>query len=536
MPLCRSPAVLLLPLLLAALARGQETAASGSLSAFFGTKSRYAEVNPHLLRDPLALAPAASGQLLPAAACAPLQLRALARHGTRFPTRKQILRLGQLHRRLRAAPAPCPAAQRLAAWDLWYRPDMDGRLAAQGRRDMEHLARRLAARFPALSSPRRRAAFLSSSKHRCVESSAAFRQGLPPAPGEDMENEVLEINDKLMRFFDHCEKFKTCIEENRTALHQVDAFKNGSKMQNVLEKIANTLCLPVNELNADLIQVAFFTCSFELALKNVTSPWCSIFDEEDAKVLEYLNDLKQYWKRGYGYDINSRSSCILFQDIFQKLDKAVSEKKWPLTHPVAGILHCSCLQPVWGCLCLLHTAPRWLQAPVAGSAGHGVGEGPLSPVLCISTFPAGEQGVGAVHCPPLVPRGCGALGVSRYGSQKKHRARTDVPGQVPTGPRAMWQECGDPVGRGSMELGQLPPLPAGAAQPSSTDPCQPVVCFGPHRCWPWDIGPKILGHWSQDRCPAPMSLSRGRAAHATLNSLLKLGNCPSVQNNCPSLI
>ncbi|XP_059585922.1 bifunctional 3'-phosphoadenosine 5'-phosphosulfate synthase 2 isoform X3 [Alligator mississippiensis] len=210
---CRPPALLLL--LLAALARGQEAAASGSLSAYFGTKSRYAEVNPHLLRDPLA--PPASGQLLPAAACAPLQLRALARHGTRFPTRKQILRLGQLHRRLRAAPAPCPAAQRLAAWDLWYRPDMDGRLAEQGRRDMEHLARRLAARFPALISPRRRAAFLSSSKHRCVESSAAFRQGLPPAP--------------------------------------------------------------------DLIQVAFFTCSFELALKNVTSPWCSIFDEEDAKAL-----------------------------------------------------------------------------------------------------------------------------------------------------------------------------------------------------------------------------------------------------------
>ncbi|XP_019363302.1 PREDICTED: multiple inositol polyphosphate phosphatase 1 isoform X4 [Gavialis gangeticus] len=211
---------------------------------------------------------------------------------------------------------------------------MDGRLAAQGRRDMEYLARRLAARFPALISPRRRAAFLSSSKHRCVESSAAFRQGLPPAP--DMENQVLEINDKLMRFFDHCEKFKTCIEENRTALHQVDAFKNGSKMQNVLEKTANTLCLPVNELNADLIQVAFFTCSFELALKNVTSPWCSIFDEEDAKVLEYLNDLKQYWKRGYGYDINSRSSCILFQDIFQKLDKAVSESKssMPISSPV----------------------------------------------------------------------------------------------------------------------------------------------------------------------------------------------------------
>lgn len=30
--------------------------------------------------------------------------------------------------------------------------------------------------------------------------------------------------------------------------------------------------------------MAFLTCSYELAIKNVTSPWCSLFSEEDAKV------------------------------------------------------------------------------------------------------------------------------------------------------------------------------------------------------------------------------------------------------------
>lgn len=40
------------------------------------------------------------------------------------------------------------------------------------------------------------------------------------------------------------------------------------------------------------------------------------------KVLEYKNDLKQYWKRGYGYDINRKSSCSLFHDLFRRLDQA----------------------------------------------------------------------------------------------------------------------------------------------------------------------------------------------------------------------
>ncbi|NXN66482.1 MINP1 phosphatase, partial [Himantopus himantopus] len=333
-----SLALLLLPL------------ASAGLSGYFGTKSRYEEVNPHLVRDPLSLGPSAAESRLPAA-CTPLQLRALLRHGTRYPTAGQIRRLGQLHARL-LLPRPavaCPAAAALAAWQMWYEESLDGRLAPQGRRDMEHLARRLAARFPALSAPRRRLVLASSSKHRCLQSGAAFRRGLGPSLSLGSDEVEVEVNDSLMRFFDHCAKFVALVEENEAAMCQVDAFKEGPEMRKVLEKVASALCLPVEELNADLVQVAFLTCSYELAIKNVTSPWCSLFSEEDAKVLEYLNDLKQYWKRGYGYDINSRSSCILFQDIFQHLDKAVEESKSsnPISSPlIVQVGHAETLQPL----------------------------------------------------------------------------------------------------------------------------------------------------------------------------------------------
>ncbi|NXQ93770.1 MINP1 phosphatase, partial [Sagittarius serpentarius] len=335
-----SAALLLLPLAMA----------SAGLSGYFGTKSRYEEVNPHLVGDPLSLGPAASGSLLPAA-CAPLQLRAVLRHGTRYPTAGQIRRLGDLHARLlrRPSAAACPAAADLAAWQMWYEESLDGRLAPQGRRDMEHLARRLAARFPALFAARRRLELASSSKHRCLQSGAAFRRGLGPSLSLGSDEVEVEVNDSLMRFFDHCAKFVAFVEENDTAMCQVNAFREGPEMRKVLEKVASALCLPVEELNADLVQVAFLTCSYELAIKNVTSPWCSLFSEEDAKVLEYLNDLKQYWKRGYGYDINSRSSCILFQDIFQHLDKAVEESKSskPISSPlIVQVGHAETLQPL----------------------------------------------------------------------------------------------------------------------------------------------------------------------------------------------
>ncbi|XP_061491361.1 multiple inositol polyphosphate phosphatase 1 [Rhineura floridana] len=333
------------------------------LSTFFGTKSRYEELHPYLLKDPLSLGPPQPGFPLPAASCTPLHLNAVLRHGTRFPTRKQIQKLGSLHSliqlRSNGSAGTCPAADRLARWTMWFQPDMDGKLAPRGRRDMEMLAGRLASRFPSLLAPNRRFAFVSSSKHRCVDSSAAFREGLGQAlygqqrqvttERNAMMTEVTEINDKLMRFFDLCEKFVKCIEDNNTAMHEVDAFKEGPEMRKIVGNIANTLCLPVNDLNADLVQVAFFTCSFGLAVKGITSPWCSLFSKEDAKALEYLNDLKQYWKRAYGYDINSRSSCILFQDIFKHLDQAVTESKSskPISSPVIlQFGHAETLQPL----------------------------------------------------------------------------------------------------------------------------------------------------------------------------------------------
>lgn len=168
-------------------AAGQEASEAERLSPFFGTKTRYEAVNRHLLRDPLSLGPPQPGLPLPPAACSPLQLCALLRHGTRFPTRRQILTLGRLHRLL-AGPDACPGPARapLAAWHMWYSPDMDGLLAPRGRHDMSALARRLAARFPRLLRPPggpRRLRFLSSHKPRCLHSARAFRDALLPAPG-----------------------------------------------------------------------------------------------------------------------------------------------------------------------------------------------------------------------------------------------------------------------------------------------------------------------------------------------------------------
>ncbi|CAJ1081326.1 multiple inositol polyphosphate phosphatase 1-like [Xyrichtys novacula] len=302
------------------------------IAVYFGTKSRYEEVHPNLLRDPTSI----NSSILrppPSERCTPVHLTAVIRHGTRYPTTKNIRRIRNLSQLVRTESSRTSAGSGGSAgrlheiqnsWDMWYTDEMDGQLVMKGREDLRRLAKRLLALFPSLLSEenQRRISLRSSSKHRCISSVEAFQEGLQEVWNHREVQYRHEVDDELMRFFERCRGFVEGVENNRTALLEVEKFKHGEEMERVRRRMAEKLGLPHQRLTPELVEAAFFLCSYELAIKSVHSPWCFLFDESDAKVLEYKSDLKQYWKRSHGHVISSLSSCPLFHHIFRTLDKA----------------------------------------------------------------------------------------------------------------------------------------------------------------------------------------------------------------------
>lgn len=296
------------------------------IASFFGTKTRYEEVNPHLLKD---ISSVNSSVLRPPPTerCSPVHLTAVIRHGSRYPTVKNIRRIQALSDLVRTE-----ASRRSAGWlqeiqdrwEMWFTEDMDGQLVMKGREDLRQLAKRLSVLFPSLLSEEKlpRISLKSSSKHRCVSSVEAFQEGLQLSWRRGDVQYRHQVDDELMRFFERCRGYVEGVENNRTALMEVEKFKHGEEMDRVRRRMAEKLGLPHQRLTPDLVEAAFFLCSYELSIKSVLSPWCFLFNEEDAKVLEYKSDLKQYWKRSHGYAISSMSSCPLFHHIFRTLDKA----------------------------------------------------------------------------------------------------------------------------------------------------------------------------------------------------------------------
>ncbi|KAF1373423.1 hypothetical protein PFLUV_G00238710 [Perca fluviatilis] len=267
------------------------------IAAFFGTKTRYEEVNPQLLRDVFSV----NRSVLkppPSERCSPVHLTAVIRHGSRYPTVKNIRRIQRLSELVRreAGGGSGGAAEWLqdiqSRWEMWYTEDMDGQLVMKGRDDLRWLARRLAALFPSLLSEENmaRVSLRTSSKHRCVSSVEAFQDGLQEhwRPG-DHEAHTSEgpyshqVDDELMRFFERCRGYVEGVEKNRTALLEVEKFKHGKEMEAVRRRVAERLGLPQHRLTPDLVEAAFFLCSYELSIKSLHSSWCFLFDEDDAK-------------------------------------------------------------------------------------------------------------------------------------------------------------------------------------------------------------------------------------------------------------
>ncbi|XP_053197612.1 multiple inositol polyphosphate phosphatase 1b isoform X2 [Scomber japonicus] len=259
-------------LLLCRLSSSSPPAPVPLIASYFGTKTRYEEVNPHLLLDPLSVN---RSVLKPpdTERCSPVHITAVIRHGSRFPTVKNIRRIQQLSDLLREASGGSGVSgvaegsgdwlqDIQSRWVTWYTEDMD---------EVQY---------------------------------------------------THQLDDQLMRFFEHCRGYVDGVEKNRTALAEVEKFKHGEEMEGVRKRMAERLGLPHHRLTPDLVEAAFFLCSYELSIKSLHSPWCFLFDQKDAQVLEYKSDLKQYWKRSHGHVINGLSSCPLFHHVFRTLDKA----------------------------------------------------------------------------------------------------------------------------------------------------------------------------------------------------------------------
>ncbi|XP_064653274.1 multiple inositol polyphosphate phosphatase 1-like [Lineus longissimus] len=276
--------------------------------------------------------------------CHPIHYSLTARHGNRYPSKSNFRVMQQFVDEIRDKVNE--KYDFIRKWELPYSLDQVKLLTRTGWTDMEEMGKRMGWRWHLIYHEEMEdrkdeddydehkrynldVKFVSSDIQRSLESARAFIKGFKTALHRPKDEKIpITTDNRLMRYFDECERYVHMVDQNKTALYEYYKYTSGPEMAAIAEKLKKKLGLEkyetmLDEETKNIVWHIFVTCGAETTLNGEKSKWCDLLDDDDGLILEYRSDIKHYWKNAYGYPINSFQSCLLSKDIFYHLDLAV---------------------------------------------------------------------------------------------------------------------------------------------------------------------------------------------------------------------
>lgn len=159
-----------------------------------------------------------------------------------------------------------------------------------------------------------------TSTQRTEASYKAFVEGLFGPNADGIIHTQPENNQSiLLRPYDSCKEFEK--NGDRAKDKESEWFK--FQQTNTYKKMAEELSIRLGykyTLQSKQIDSMWDMCRFDQAwYLQDESPWCTAFTPEHVNILEYLEDLKYYYKASYGSDFNKNIMCAAVQDMVKNL-------------------------------------------------------------------------------------------------------------------------------------------------------------------------------------------------------------------------
>ncbi|OQR76446.1 hypothetical protein BIW11_07781 [Tropilaelaps mercedesae] len=294
---------------------------------WFGTKTDY-NVTVQLAKDEFEKPPAVD------AGCKPVLFYLFQRHTTRYPDRESIEEASAPLQRLaeeivgQEKSRLCKQdLQDLSKWVFPFVPDQDNMVAPEGVRITEAQVQRLSKRFPSVFDEGR--PFSSSiqvdftSRVRSRDTAYAFvSQWFTKDVFDNIIKQKIRgnVNDRLLQFHKDCQDLLKRKGKYVKTPPQVFQLEASTYYSSLLETLSSRLGRKVTKGEMKLM---FNQCRYEIAIFG-QSPWCAVFTSEDLKLLEFREDLDDFYKDSYGNDRNWQQACPVAQDLFEYINEIES--------------------------------------------------------------------------------------------------------------------------------------------------------------------------------------------------------------------
>eukprot|EP01095_Lingulamoeba_sp_RSL-Kostka_P016414 TRINITY_DN8030_c0_g1_i1.p1 TRINITY_DN8030_c0_g1~~TRINITY_DN8030_c0_g1_i1.p1 ORF type:complete len:483 (-),score=149.58 TRINITY_DN8030_c0_g1_i1:59-1507(-) len=277
-----------------------------------------------------------SEQVETPSSCREIHYNLVARHGTRYPTANDEIKFNALSVKLNEySDYISDEYSFLKNWENpWDKGNNAGQLVWRGQEEHYHLSQRLEDNYKTiLGSQYSTESFILQSTQvpRASQSAQSFGFGLFQGDGilggSEYEPFYLfsESNDvdTELRFFDNCPIYKTTVKKNDTAIEQSNIYKD-----TVIQEIADKFTVQIGvsdvwNITADEYILFYKICAFQIAIDNVKQQFCTLFDEYTANRLEYYNDLKTYYQKGYAYPVSYNMATNLLQEVVEVMEGVI---------------------------------------------------------------------------------------------------------------------------------------------------------------------------------------------------------------------
>ncbi|TYZ66346.1 hypothetical protein PybrP1_011284 [[Pythium] brassicae (nom. inval.)] len=252
-----------------------------------------------------------------------LQVQQINRHGSRFPTESNTLKIIELLERMQKNYSSVIPTW-LRNYTLPYNVSVEGTLAPTGAAELFNFGARTRNTVAGSVEPALPTAFAKDKfilqhtyKSRTRESAKAFAKSFFANPQDVQYIEYSKKGDRFLRYYDECPRYNAEVADNATALPESAAYKKSRAMAYNIALLKSKLRLPSEAMITEVdVESAFSACAFDIALYNTYSNWCTLMDKKLLDSLDFAEDLDNFYENGPGYKISYEISAVLLKDVF----------------------------------------------------------------------------------------------------------------------------------------------------------------------------------------------------------------------------
>ncbi|KAJ0179836.1 hypothetical protein K1T71_004427 [Dendrolimus kikuchii] len=263
--------------------------------------------------------------------CKPVSIWALVRHGKRNPgganadSMKEAIKIRDY-----VVSSYVNGNSSLCAQDIENLRDMTvdykmfeqpHQLSAEGHQEMLGIGKRLRQAFPNLLAEldQQNYIFRPAFGNWMENSGKSFIKGLG---NNNLVLEKAKPDYDIMAPYATCGKYQRDVKTNPEIFEEARKYQESSEYLAAKDRIQRRLGID-NDLTNDNITALYDLCRFSWSgFSNNISPWCALFTTGDLQVMEYIGDIKHYYKNGYGTPMNELLGQIPMADLLTKFQEA----------------------------------------------------------------------------------------------------------------------------------------------------------------------------------------------------------------------